>query len=1149
MNLNIFHWRSLQTRATVFALAIFLISIWSLAFYASRMLHEEMDQLSGDQQFSTVSLIAAQVNQELDGRLRTLKKVAARISPALMDNPAALQAYLAESPALQNLFNAGNVIFNAEGTAIADFPVVPGRVGVAYRQLSIVRAALDEGRSSFGKPILSKTTSPGDPVIGFGVPIRNERGKVIGVAAGVTNLAKPNFMSHITESRYGRTGGYMLVVPQDRLIVTATDKRLVMTPASPPGAEPLIDRFIRGYEGSGIQVNPQGVEELVSAKGVPAAGWYVAASLPTEEAFAPIHDTLRYMLRATIFLTLLAGVLTWWMLRRQLAPLLSAAKTLAALSDTNQPPQPLPVVRQDEIGQLIGGFNRLLTTLAQGDKALRESESRFRALVDNSPVCIHEIGMEGRITSMNKTGLLMMGAADESTVRGTLYLDAVCPEDRGRIGALLARAYAGEASQFEFKASGPSGQFFSSCFVPIRNNEGAVERLMGITDDISERKRTESLLQQSEARYRALVEWTPEAVAVHRGGTLIYVNPALVRMMGASSAQQLLGKPFLDFVHPEFRQIVLERVRKCSSDGVAAPAIEEKLLKLDGTEMDAEVQNTSIIYDGEAAVQVAVRDMTERRRSEAELRTLFRAIEQSPASIVITNRAGDIEYVNPRFEEVTGYTRAEALGKNPRILKSENTPAETYSDLWKAISEGGEWRGELCNRRKNGELFFEFAAISGVRGEKGEIEHYIAVKEDITARRQAEAARASLEAQLREAQKMQAIGTLAGGIAHDFNNIIATILGNLELARQDASANPQALESLEEIGKASARARDLVQQILSFSRRQPTERKLTVLAPVVEESARLLRATLPARVTIDVHCDAAVPAVLADATLIEQLLINLATNAVAAMHGRPGRIGIRLDTVMLDAAWAEAHPALQAMHARRQGRTVRLAVSDDGAGMSADVRGRIFEPFFTTKPAGEGTGLGLSVVHGVVQVHEGAIEVDSQAGKGTSFAIYLPAAEAQAGAPQSEAGAAATAPAPRLGSGQHILYIDDDEALVFLVQRLLARRGFRVSGYINQRAALDALVADPSGFDLVVSDYNMPGMSGLDVAREVRAIRAELPVAVASGFIDEELRAQAGGAGVRELIFKADAVEELCEAFARLAQTVGTATHEARLRN
>ena len=519
-------------------------------------------------------------------------------------------------------------------------------------------------------------------------------------------------------------------------------------------------------------------------------------------------------------------------------------------------------------------------------------------------------------------------------------------------------------------------------------------------------------LRKSEERYRSMVEWSPEAIAVHRDGVVIYVNPVAMRMFGATSAEELLGTPILDRVHIDFHQVVLARLKDIAN-GLHTPMVAMRYLTLDGMEIDVEVQSTSIDYDGTPAVHVAIRDITERRLAES--------------------------------------------------------------------------------------------------------------------------ARVSLESQLLESQKMQAIGTLAGGVAHDFNNILATIMGNVELARDDAKGSPRTLESLEEIRKAGSRARDLVQQILSFSRRQPTDRKRIALTPVVAETVRLLRTTLPSRVVLDTHSEPGLPVVLANATQIAQALINLVNNAVFAMHGGSGCIRIRLDTAILDGALADAHPALRAMQSTHPGLTVRLAVSDDATGMDVATLGRIFEPFFTTKAVDEGTGLGLSVVHGIVRTHEGAITVASQLGEGSTFTLYLPTVRTKA-TPEPDKTAIAVAPIPA-AIDQRIIYIDDDESLLFLVRRLLERRGYRLNTFTNQREALDALRAAPSAFDLVVTDYNMPGMSGLDVAREVREIRADLPVVIASGFIDEALRAQATDAGVRELISKSNAVEELCEAFVRLAQT------------
>ena len=402
---------------------------------------------------------------------------------------------------------------------------------------------------------------------------------------------------------------------------------------------------------------------------------------------------------------------------------------------------------------------------------------------------------------------------------------------------------------------------------------------------------------------------------------------------------------------------------------------------------------------------------------------------------------------------------------------------------------------------------------------------------DLTSRKRAEAQRTELEAQLRESHKMQAVGTMAGGIAHDFNNILHAILGNVELAKADCTPGSALHESLLEIDKAGRRARDLVRQILTFSRNEAPRRAAVALAEVAHDTERLLRVTLPPEIELSLHLQPELPPVLADATQVEQALLNLCTNAVHAIGNRRGRIQVDGVLVQPDQHQRE-NLGLAA------GDYVALRVQDDGPGMDEATLPRIFEPFFTTKPVGQGTGLGLAVVHGVMRTHGGAIDVHSAPGRGSSFTLYFPVATAspQEGAATAAPPAPAPEPAPPASRRQrHVMYVDDDEALVFLVRRLLRRRGYEVSGFTDPHEATDALRAAPGRYDLLVTDYNMPGYSGLDLVRAARAIRPDLPVALASGYVTAEIEQAALAEGARALIHKPNDVAELCATVDRLA--------------
>ncbi|MCU0982206.1 MAG: response regulator, partial [Pirellulaceae bacterium] len=510
-----------------------------------------------------------------------------------------------------------------------------------------------------------------------------------------------------------------------------------------------------------------------------------------------------------------------------------------------------------------------------------------------------------------------------------------------------------------------------------------------------------------------------------------------------------------------------------------------------------------------------------RRQAEDRLRLLFHAVEQSPAMITITDPAGSIEYVNPRFTTLTGYTLDMLLGRNSRILKSGHTSPAEYERLWKTIAAGGEWWGEFSNRRKNGELFWESAAISPVRDDLGQITHFIKVAEDITERKRMDEALRKLESQLRRAQKTEALGELAGGIAHDFNNFLGAVIMNAQLARSTGAPDTQNAEYLDQVIAASRQAAGLARQMLTFSRRGEQRRCPIQLGPPVLETLRLLRASLPAGSEVEIDVRPGGRMVLADAAQVQQVVVNLWTNACHALAESGGRIVVSLADVDVDTEMAAQHSGLTA------GPYVRLTVRDSGCGMPPEIQEQIFEPFFSTKPEGQGTGLGLPVVQSIMTGHQGAIVVDSRPQAGTAMHLFFPA----------ERPAAAAAPAlekpPPGGSGERILLVDDHALVRDAMRSLLEQLGYRAIDFGRPLEALAAFRAHPHDFDLVLTDLSMSEMNGAELARELLIARPDIPVIISSGYELAGVAQHLRDLGIREVLTKPIQREGLAAALMR----------------
>ena len=539
----IFNWRSLTRRLTILILTFFLFGILLLAFYSSFTLHSDMERALGEQQFATVSTVAANVDAEFDVRLRSMEKVAAKITPAMLSNTASIQKFLEDRILFAEMFSDGIWVTRLDGTIIAEIPISKGRIGTNYRNNDWM-IKIFKGKSLVGTPIIDKKLNA--PLINIGAPIRDPKGKVIGVVAGAINLGKSNFIDKITDNRYGKTGGYFLIAPSHRLIVTATDKSRVMQKFPPPGVIPGIDRFLQGYEGFDVYINPLGVEVLASGKSIPTAGMIMGVILPTTEAFAPIRAMQQRILLATIFLILLVGALTWWMLKRQLSPVFNTIKTLGTLSDTGKHPQPLHIARQDEIGELIASFNNLLESLGQREEELRQSEEEFRTIFDSSSAAMAIIDRDTTILMVNKE-YCKISRYEEKDVVGKSWTTQIPPEDLKRLEEYNSKRWTDPQSvpdHYEFTFYRTDGQIrhalISVAIMPTS------QKIICSFADITERKQAEKALMVAEETYRNI--FLNSQIGLFRTdlktGLILDSNDAVARFIGYPDRALLMAKPF-----------------------------------------------------------------------------------------------------------------------------------------------------------------------------------------------------------------------------------------------------------------------------------------------------------------------------------------------------------------------------------------------------------------------------------------------------------------------------------------------------------------------------------------------------------------------------------------------------------------------------
>lgn len=716
----------------------------------------------------------------------------------------------------------------------------------------------------------------------------------------------------------------------------------------------------------------------------------------------------------------------------------------------------------------------------------------LQAFFDNQVVGMMEVDTEGHYLHVNNHWCHMIGYSAEELIT-TDFQSITHPEDLSRQLRLDKELAEGKRNSYriEKRYIHKNGKYFwvDSSVTGLYDNNGILTGMVGLVIDISQRKVAEIKLSTSETRFRTLIDRI-EHIPVQgydENRRVIYWNSASTAAYGYSR-EEALGQRLEDLIiPPQMRDDVIQSIQLWLRQNQPIPSAELTLCNKKGE--DVPVYSSHLLHttaSGEKELFCIDIDLQLLHKAEIQVHKLATAIEQVGEVIIITDTNGTIEYVNPAFTAVTGYSRDEAIGRNPSILKSGKQDNAVYSDLWKSITQGKTWEGRLVNKKKNGSFFTGEATISPIFDSSGTIINFVAASRDITEQ-------LSTEEQYRHSQKLEAIGQLAGGVAHDFNNMLAIILGQVEIALLKISAGDPLEKRLQEIKIAATRSSNLTQQLLGFARKQSRQPQILNLSDTVANMLTMLRRLIGENLELRWTAEAEFPLVDIDPGHFDQILTNLIINARDAIEGT-GVISVKTKQVFLDEIFCQKHPG------SHTGKYILLEINDTGCGMGQETRDKIFNPFFTTKGMGRGTGLGLSMVFGLVKQNNGYIEVNSTPGEGSTFSLYFPQVQVAEELPtQSDK------EIPVTGT-ETILVVEDEASLLDITKAMLTEAGYKVLSAQGPFAAIQLAEKNKSPIHLLLTDIVMPKMNGVELSEYLLDIKPSIKVLYMSGYPKEHFR-------------------------------------------
>ncbi len=753
----------------------------------------------------------------------------------------------------------------------------------------------------------------------------------------------------------------------------------------------------------------------------------------------------------------------------------------------------------------------LVAEIAQkniAEEALRENEAKYRLHFEHVSDVIYTMNTSFIVTSVSPSVEKVLGYAPEELIgKPFQQLGVLPPEYFGKALRETRRIFEGErilASEYEFIAKNGKRIIGEVSGAPILHEQKTMGAI-SVARDITERKRAEQILKKSESKYRGILENITEGYfEADLSGNLTFFNDSLCEISGFPR-EQLMGMSNRAYMNAEDAKRVFQAFNKVYETGEPIKGLAFELLEKKDMSRRYLETSVSLITDESGkptGFRGVLKDVTDRIQAEAALKDseqkLRNIVEHSNELFYLHGIDHRLIYVSPQCMDYFGYTQEEMKVKWMDLMTDNPVNEAGYALTQKAIQTGRRQDPYLLEgRKKDGSTLWLQIDESPVTDEKGSVLFMAGAARDITKQRLAEEEKERLEFQLRQSQKMEAIGTLSGGIAHDFNNMLAIILGNAELAIEDIPGWNPGHGKLKEIRSTCLRAKDVVQQLLAFSRKTQVSKQPIQIDSVVKDTLRLLRASIPANIEIRTHIDEGIRTILGDATQINQVLINLCTNARDSMP-EGGLLKVTVTNTAPENGekqrFGEGH--------------VKLTVTDTGSGISPKDLNRIFDPYFTTKAFGKGTGMGLAVVHGIVKAHGGMIQVKSEPGQGSTFEVFFPATEQ---APALKIQDDASIPE----GTERILFVDDEDLIADLNHSILERLGYQVTSTTRSTEALEIFRNKPNQFDLVITDMSMPKMTGDQLIKELLKIRPDIPILLCTGYSERITEEKAQELGIR----------------------------------